>query len=123
MKKILFFTFFLISSLLFAGHGWERINYMQSTIFSAEVTINGVPASEGDVIGAFVGNECRMIAPVFMVDNKSFVSSVIHGDKKEEVEFRIWVHKNDKIFVVPEKVTTIPGGNLLNYPLKIVILE
>jgi len=123
MKKILFFTFFLISSLLFAGHGWERINYMQSTIFSSEVTVNGKPASQGDVIGAFVGNECRMIAPIFMVDNKSFVSSVIHGDKVEDVEFKIWIHAKDKVYAIPQKVKTAPGGNLLNYSLKAVILE
>ena len=121
MKKILFFILFLSAGTIIAGHGWERVNYMQSTIFSAQITINGQPASQGDAVGAFVNEECRMIAPVFISDNKSYVSSVIHGDKAEEVEFRIWIQKIDSVIIVPTKVNTQPGGNLLDYKINIVM--
>lgn len=106
---------------MFAGHGWQRINYMQSTIFSAEVIINNMPAKQGDVVGAFINNECRMIAPIFIVNNKSYVSSVIHGENQEQAEFRIWIEKKDSVIIVPQKITTIPGGNLLNYEIKVVM--
>jgi hypothetical protein len=93
MKKIIILLLIAVSSLVYADHGWERVNYMQSTIFSAEVTVNNKPALADDVVGAFVNNECRMIAKVFMVGDKAYVSSVIHGDSPEQVEFRLWLHQ------------------------------
>lgn len=121
MKKLTFFALFFISGVLIAGHGWERVNYMQSTIFSTQITVNNKPLSNTDMLGAFVGNECRMIAPIFIVDNKSYVSSVIHGDVPETVEFRIWIQQKDTVIVVPQKITTIPGENLLDYSINVVM--
>lgn len=116
MKQLTILLLF-ISSVVQAQHGWERTNYMQSTIFSAQVIINGKQATASDTVAAFVGNECRMIAAVFMVDGKSYVSSVIHGDVPEEVEFRLWQHAHKSAIVLPESHKTAPGGSMLNYTL------
>lgn len=121
MKKIIIVLLLIASYVVMADHGWERVNYMQSTIFSAEVTVNNTNASEGDMVGAFVNNECRMIAKVFMVGDKAYVSSVIHGDAQEEVEFRLWLHQKDTVIVSPQKVATTPGGSLLHFSLAFVI--
>jgi hypothetical protein len=121
MKKIIILLLIAVSSLVYADHGWERVNYMQSTIFSAEVTVNNKPALADDVVGAFVNNECRMIAKVFMVGDKAYVSSVIHGDSPEQVEFRLWLHQKDSIVVSPQKVATTPGGSLLHFSLNFVM--
>lgn len=121
MKKIIIALLLIASYVVMADHGWQRVNYMQSTIFSAEVTLNAIPAKQGDVVGAFVQNECRMIAPIFIVDNKAYVSSVIHGDAQEQVEFRLWMHQKDSVVVLSKTVTTSPGGSLLNYLLPFVL--
>jgi len=113
MKKLTLIIFLFFSASLFAGHGWQRINHMQSTIFSASVTVNGQQAKPGDVLGAFVNNECRMIAPIFLKNDSSYVSSVIHGDVPETVEFRLWVQEKDSILIVPKTITSKPGGDIL----------
>lgn len=118
MKNIVLFILMIASGTIFAQQGWQRINYMQSTIFSAEVTINNSPLSAGDKVGAFVKNECRMIAPIILLDNKTYISSVIHGDVPEEVEFRIWIQNKDSVITVPQKVMTKPGGSILNYQIQ-----
>lgn len=121
MKKIIIAVLLVTSYVVMADHGWQRVNYMQSTIFSSQITVNNTPASAGDMVGAFVNNECRMIAKVFMVGDKAYLSSVIHGDAVEQVEFRLWLHQKDSIIVSSKTVTTIPGGSLLDFSLPFVI--
>ncbi len=64
---------------------WTKVNYTSSTAFIGIVKINDydnsfpITVSEGDYIGAFVGDECRMNAKVFAYDGKLYVSSVIQG--------------------------------------------
>ena len=89
-----------------AAPTWTRTNYTSSTAFIGIVKINDynpsfpITVEEGDYIGAFVGEECRMIAKVFAYDGKLYVSSVIQGgdmsdmtgstSEPEEVEFKVW---------------------------------
>ncbi|MFO7867786.1 MAG: hypothetical protein R6U95_00630 [Bacteroidales bacterium] len=119
MKKIILIFTLLIGTTLFAGHGWQRVNYMQSTIFSAAIFINDKPASEGDVLGAFVNDECRMTAKVFMHNDTSFVSSVIHGDTKDTAHFKLWRHKTDSIIETLDSVQIVPGGSILYHTIHI----
>jgi hypothetical protein len=80
MKKIIVLMFVCLPAYVCAQHGWERVNYTQSMLFSAEVQVGKRNAQTGDIVGAFIDGECRMIAPVIAVDGKSTVSSVIHGE-------------------------------------------
>ena len=89
-----------------AAPTWTRTNYTSSTAFIGIVKINDynpsfpITVEEGDYIGAFVGEECRMVAKVFAYDGKLYVSSVIQGgdmsdmtgstSTPEEVEFKVW---------------------------------
>ncbi|MDA3881685.1 MAG: hypothetical protein PF481_00200 [Bacteroidales bacterium] len=117
-KTIIIISLFIVTSL-FAGHGWQRINYMQSTIFSAAVFINDKPVQEGDVLGAFVNDECRMIAPVFMHNDTSFVSSVIHGDKEEYAHLKLWIQDKDSIIEISDSLLLQPGGSILYHTIHI----
>jgi len=118
-KKLLpfLFLFFLLIGTVNAGHNWNRINYMHSTIFTAYVFLDGKPASEGDVVGAFVNGECRMIKPIFINNDTAFVSSVIHGDKADEVNFKIWVKSEDKVYDLDEKLTLKPDESIHMFSL------
>jgi hypothetical protein len=111
-KKLFIGVFLLICIGAFAQHQWKRTNYRNSTIFSATVWINGQPASQGDVVGAFVNDECRMIANVFLNNDTAYVSSVIHGETTEDIEFRIWEKSENKIHTVPEKTKSKPGDSI-----------
>lgn len=97
----------------FAIPSWTRTNYTSSTAFIGIVKINDydntfpITVEAGDYIGAFVGEECRMIAEVFSYDNKLYVSSVIQGgdasdmtgstSDPEEVEWKVWDNSANKL--------------------------
>ena len=116
--------FICLPAYLSAQHGWERVNYTQSMLFSAEVKVGKKPAMQGDVVGAFIDGECRMIAPVIVINGKSTISSVIHGEtneeleEPEEIEFKLWRMKDNSILTAPQTVEMQPGGNAHNYILQ-----
>jgi len=116
IKKIIFvlLTFVCLS----AGPNWQRVNYRDSTVFSAIVTLNGKPVSEGDVVGAFVDKECRMIATVFKNNDSTFVSSVIHGEKPEKISFKLWLKSENKVIDMKQTVMSKPGDGIYMYALK-----
>lgn len=96
----------LLSEFVTATPTWERVDYTSSTAFIGEVKINQfddefpITVKVGDYIGAFVGDECRMIAEIIEYDGKLYVSSVIQGGEvsdmtgdmsvPETVEFKVW---------------------------------
>lgn len=120
MKRTLFLLLATISIIgAYAEHGWKRVNYRNSTIFSATVWVKDQPAKKGDVVAAFIGDECRMIAPVFINNDTAYVSSVIHGEKKEEIEFRLWQQTDDKVYTDENKVTSQPGESIFLHRISI----
>jgi len=116
--------FICLPAYLSAQHGWERVNYTQSMLFSAEVQVGKKPAMQGDVVGAFIDGECRMIAPVIVINGKSTISSVIHGEtneeleEPEEIEFKLWRIKDNSTLTTAQIVQMQPGGSAHNYILQ-----
>lgn len=115
---------------------WTKVNYTSSTAFIGIVKINDydnsfpITVSEGDYIGAFVGDECRMNAKVFAYDGKLYVSSVIQGgeitdmtstttSEPEEVEFKVWNHTTNKLVDAQVKGTlfTRSAGEIFDYEI------
>ncbi len=92
---------------------WTRVNYTSSTAFIGIVKINQydknfpITVEAGDFIGAFVGDECRMVAEVFTYNGGLYVSSVIQGGDiidmtgstsvPEEVEWKVWDNSANKL--------------------------
>jgi len=109
MKIKLLIVCMLVSLGVNAAHNWERVNYRNSTIFSASVWIDGHAAEAGDVVGAFVDNECRMMATVFVNNDTAYISSVIHGEKVENIKFKVWQKTSDKIFQSQDLLMSKPG--------------
>ncbi|MDR0940947.1 MAG: hypothetical protein LBM68_01835, partial [Bacteroidales bacterium] len=112
-----------ISFAALAQPTWNRVDYTATMAFIGEVKINDYDASfprivqENDYIGAFVGNECRMIAKVVSYDSKLYVSSVIHGgdiflvaNSGELLEFKLWNSTAN------EEVASTIKGTLLSKP-------
>lgn len=91
---------------------WKRVNHIGSTIFTGVISIDGKPAPATAYVGAFVGSECRMIAPIIMSNDTAYVSSVIHGDTPENVLFKIWTAPGQEKSNT-SKMQTKPGESIL----------
>lgn len=92
---------------------WPAITLSSnSTVANCKVKIQGVPASIGDKVGAFVGAECRGIGTVEVVNGESFSEINIQGEIEEEVTFKIWDESECEEFNVCGSYTTNPGGNI-----------
>ncbi len=121
MKKVLLTlgTIGCLATMVLAGPGWSRVNYTRSTIFTGVVTFDGQPAAEGDMIGIFVGNECRMSSAVFSRDGVSYVSAVLHGESVENVSVKFWRSETGKTYNLDTAFATIPDGEILSTPLRV----
>lgn len=126
---VLIIAFLSFCNIVFAEHGWKRVNYTNSTTFTGIVTVNDNPVEDGDFIGIFVYDsstlklECRMISEIFTLDGKSVVSSVIHGVKKERVVVKYWNSVENKVYNIDTVFETLPGGDMRNVPLKLKASE
>ena len=68
---------------------WIPVVYTNSSTLIGQVTINGLHAAAGDIVGAFVDGECRGWGEVFMHNNASFVSMNVQGETTATVDFRV----------------------------------
>ncbi len=93
---------------------WKPVIYTNSTTAYGIVTIDGEPAAEGDIAGAFVGEECRGVGDVFLYNGNSYVSLVIQGEKPETVAFRIYDVSEGAFLDVNYTTQTNPGESLGN---------
>ncbi|MCF7911211.1 MAG: tandem-95 repeat protein [Candidatus Cloacimonetes bacterium] len=94
---------------------WNVVNYTNSTVAYGEVTIDGIPASPGDEVGAFVDGECRSVGYVVDNDGQSIVSMNIQGESVELVNFAVWDASVGEIAGVSFSTFTNPGYNI-GYP-------
>jgi len=123
MKRFIVLMFISFPAFVNAQHGWERVNYTQSMLFSAEVRVGKKAAKAGDFVGAFINGECRMVAPVLVINGKSTISSVVHGETNEELEepeeivFKLWRMKNNTTLTATRTVEMKIGSNAHNYIL------
>ncbi|MDR2963250.1 MAG: T9SS type A sorting domain-containing protein [Bacteroidales bacterium] len=119
-----------ISAVALALPSWNRVDYTATMAFIGEVRINQYDASfphtvqENDYIGAFVGNECRMVAKVVRYNSALYVSSVIHGgdlfaaaNSGEILEFKLWDAATNSEVPAQIKGTllSIPNSEILTY--------
>ncbi len=74
-----------------AGPGWEAVLYPNSATLHGIVTIYGVAGELNDVVGAFVGTECRGVADVVMNGANAYVTLVVNlASDGEEISFKIY---------------------------------
>jgi hypothetical protein len=118
-----------------SGPNWTRVDYTNSTTFIGYILADEFVAGgaqPGDFIGAFVGDECRMIAELFKspISDTLYVSSVIHGgginppndpdpvsNDGETVVFKLWRTATSVEQTLDGSAATIPGGHIALHPL------
>ncbi|NLO11214.1 MAG: gingipain R [Candidatus Cloacimonetes bacterium] len=75
-----------------AGPGWTPTVYPNNpaTVFGV-VTLDWVPANLNDVVGAFVGAECRGVADVTVSDGQAYVTLLVNlAAQNETVSFMLY---------------------------------
>lgn len=95
--------------------GWTQINYTNNTTAYCKVTIEGLPASDGDKLAAFVGDECRGIGDIVINNNEAYATVIINGDSQETITFKIWDTSECTELDACGTWQTNPGGNI-GYP-------
>ncbi|MCP4110290.1 MAG: hypothetical protein GY749_33005 [Desulfobacteraceae bacterium] len=94
---------------------WTPVIYpANSTTAYGKVTIDGKPASEGDVVGVFAGEECRASSSVFLYNGGSYVTLVIQGETGETVNFKVYDASRDTVSDADYTIQTISGGVIGN---------
>jgi len=91
---------------------WNQAAYTNSATAYILVTINGQPASENDIVGAFVGDECRAFRPVTINEGNAYATLVISGTEAETVTFKIWDAGECKVLDSEYTIQTNPGERL-----------
>ena len=126
MKKLMLISIIILFSavLNFAQPSWIPVIYTNSTTAYGVVTIDGTAASQGDIVGTFVGEECRAVGDIIINDGTAYVTLLIQGETVEEAGFRFYDASEDKIYDLAYKTNTSPGGTIgvpPNYlPLEVI---
>ena len=116
MKTLSFIcAILLVGFHCFAQPDWNVVSYTNSTTAYGTVTINGNPADNGDLVGVFVGDECRAAQNIVLNSGVAYVTLVIQGESVETIEFKVWDADQDQILDVAYTTQTSPGGTI-GYP-------
>lgn len=91
---------------------WQPVYYTNSTTVYATVTINSLPAQNGDIVAAFVNNECRAVSNVVMSEGTAYVSLLVNGESIENAYLRVWDSGADVVCSVLQPIVTNPGNSL-----------
>ena len=91
---------------------WAPVIYSDSTTAYGIVTIGGVPASEGDVVAAFVAEECRARANVVVHEGAAYTTVIVSGEVPEEVKFKVYDASAEAVYEVEGSVSSDPGNTI-----------
>ncbi|MCF7920239.1 MAG: T9SS type A sorting domain-containing protein [Candidatus Cloacimonetes bacterium] len=94
---------------------WQAVSYSSTTQLFAEISINDEPAVAGDVVAAFVNDECRGVAAVQMWGTVPFVALSVYGTMIEPVSFHIYSTTMNMTWLSDFYVNSSPG-NMIGYP-------
>jgi hypothetical protein len=97
------------------SHNWALVTYTSSMTLYGIVTINGIPATAQDKVGAFVGAECRGIGDITLNQGLAYTTMNIQGIVPESVTFRIWDASECLALPASPPITSNPGGTM-GYP-------
>jgi hypothetical protein len=100
---------------------WNVVDYTGSTTAYFVLTIDGETAEENDLLGAFVGDECRGIGEVIVNEGSAYVAMQIQGNTAEKISFRVWDEPETVELYVTTTITSNPGGIVGNPPDYITI--
>jgi hypothetical protein len=93
---------------------WEPVTYANDPVMLyASITVNNTPAVAGDIVGAFVGEECRGTATVQVNGRASFVVMEIEmAQTNEVISFKVYANSSDAIYNADYSTTADPGETI-----------
>jgi len=94
---------------------WDPIVYKHSTTIFGRVAINGMLAEDGDIVGAFIGGECRGRQEVILENGTAYVSLLVNGEIEEMIDFKVWDVSEDEIYELDFGIMSDPN-DILGYP-------
>ncbi len=117
MKKIYLISMIYLFTVTFtfAQPNWTPIIYTNSTTAYGIVTLDGNAASAGDIVGAFVSDECRAVGNVVLNGGTAYVTLVNQGEAVETVNFKFYDASTDAIYDLSYTTNSSPG-NTIGYP-------
>jgi len=101
---------------------WDVIIYPGSTNGYFQVFIDEELAETGDLLGAFVGQECRGTANVVINEGNAVSTMVIQGVSIEMISFLVYDASLGVICDVETTVQSWPGHDI-GYPPDLIIIE
>jgi agmatine/peptidylarginine deiminase len=110
---------------------WTPAAYPQFATLHGVVTIESLPAALNDVVGAFVGEECRGVGEVRTQAGLAYVDFAVNlSGARETVSFRIYDHSTGTYYPVLDDMNLVPGEEYgldtpvpINGTLQIVLAE
>jgi hypothetical protein len=96
---------------------WAPVSYPNNsaTVYGI-VTIDNIACQLNDVVGAFVGTECRGVGDVVMEGGVAYVTLLVSlASEDETVSFRIYDHSANTDYPVLE-TASLTFGEVLGYP-------
>jgi hypothetical protein len=88
------------------GPDWTPVVYPNSGTIHGIVSIYAVPAGLNDVVGAFVGSECRGIADVVVDGGNAYVTLVVNlAADGEAISFKIYDYSANLVYDASETYT------------------
>jgi len=104
---------------------WEPVIYPNnSAVLYGYIQIDGVPADENDVIGAFVGEECRGTGSVSIHQNTAYITLVINvAENSEIVSFKLYDADEDNIITLNNTIELNIGETIGSYPDNLIFFN
>ena len=93
---------------------WQIVTYSGITALFGEVTISGEDADEGDLVSAFVGDECRAVGEVEFWGDQPVITLIIYGTSIAPIRFKIYDVSDGRSWLSDQIVNTQPGGMIGN---------
>lgn len=110
----------IAATTVFAQPNWTRVNYETSTVFTGIVSVDGMNANINDLVGIFVNDECRMVSRIYMVNDTSFVSAVIHSAGiPENAIIKYWDSNTNTVYTLDTMVVVQNHGSVKGFPIEI----
>jgi hypothetical protein len=101
---------------------WQPVIYPNNsaTVYGL-VSIDWIPCVLNDVVGAFVGTECRGMAEVNVDGGVAYLTLLVNlAAEGETVSFRIYDYSADTVYPVLETYA-LSFGQVLGYPIPVTI--
>ncbi len=95
-----------------ADPSWIPVRLSNSAVTYATVVINDTMAAAGDLVGAYVGGQCRGVSEIVNYAGKAYAVFNIQTEYAEVVNFEVYDASEDRICLATQTYQASPGSGL-----------